>query len=83
MREMTEAERELAYSHPTYCCAFCKTIGLTPGPRGGASINLFCMTCGAGFNLIAPEYWKRYGDEVKAIGQVLDGPDPKLHKVTH
>lgn len=32
-------------------CSFCGTL-LTPGPRGGVSINAGCTGCGAAFNML-------------------------------
>lgn len=73
MRNMTEAERELVYGSTPYRCCFCPAA-LTPGPRGGMSINMKCPDCGAVVNVIAPEHRAYYGDGIKFFGQVLREP---------
>lgn len=35
-------------------CPDCEHYGLQGGPRGGASQNIFCAECGAGFNVCLP-----------------------------
>jgi hypothetical protein len=32
-------------------CPDCAAFGFRPGPRGGASQNIFCRGCGSGFNV--------------------------------
>jgi hypothetical protein len=38
-------------------CPDCKSLaGLDPGPRGGAGQNIFCRSCGSGFNVAWPRH---------------------------
>jgi hypothetical protein len=37
-------------------CPDCGHLGFRDGPRGGAGINVFCLSCGAGFNIAMPRY---------------------------
>lgn len=32
-------------------CPDCGNVGFDPGPRGGLAQNIFCQSCGAGFNV--------------------------------
>jgi hypothetical protein len=41
----------------TDTCPDCKGHrGFEPGPRGGAGQNVFCVSCGQGFNIVYPRY---------------------------
>jgi hypothetical protein len=37
-------------------CPGCGAAGLIPGPRGGASQNMFCGQCGQGWNVHGVDY---------------------------
>jgi len=69
-RDLTDAERRSIFLEMR--CPFCGTPGFVPGPRGGASRNLFCKCCGAGFNVPAPEYWD--GKTAFPWGQLIREP---------
>jgi len=48
MRNLTEVEKAELHSH----CIFCKQSGeFWEGPHGGASVNIYCGACCAGFNV--------------------------------
>jgi hypothetical protein len=71
---MTRDERVLCYGVPTYRCIFCKTEGLTLGPRGGLSVNVMCPTCEAVFNVISRDAISMYCDRIDFFGQVVREP---------
>ncbi|RUW56833.1 hypothetical protein [Mesorhizobium sp. M8A.F.Ca.ET.021.01.1.1] len=52
-------EDQLRYIHDASKCPYCKSkYGLYEGPRGGASINLFCGNpdCDSRFNVVDPSF---------------------------
>jgi hypothetical protein len=57
MNTEQEAERErLLDKLRRDTCPDCGHVGFRDGPRGGASINIFCKGCGTGFNVAMPRY---------------------------
>lgn len=55
-------------------CLFCKSHGcFKEGPSGGLSQNIYCVCCGAGYNLMGP-----FGVEIIA----LPGPNSWVPKPT-
>lgn len=54
MRELTIDEMEKLLEFGS--CPFCGTKVFRFGPRGGASQNIFCIDCGAGFNVCLPMF---------------------------
>jgi len=66
------AESEIRHIHEKWTCPYCQSsYGLFEGPRGGASLNLFCgnPSCDSRFNVIDPKFG------CLPIGQFL-GPCP-------
>lgn len=66
------AEDQIRHIHKTWTCPYCRSAyGLIEGPRGGASLNLFCgdPDCDSRFNIIDPKFG------YLPIGQFL-GPCP-------
>lgn len=50
---------QLRYIHDASKCPYCKSkYGLWEGPRGGASVNMFCGNpdCNSRFNVVGPEF---------------------------
>lgn len=70
MRQMSLGE--VAQVHLTGKCPFCKNL-LTPGPRGGMSINVLCQ-CGAKFNVMGVCYIELRDDDPIPFGQVIEEP---------
>lgn len=42
---------------PFSACTFCGSEQLLLGPRGGTCVNVFCMKCGAKFNVL---FWPSF-----------------------
>jgi hypothetical protein len=71
MRDMTEGEA--FYFYDCRECPFCgEGAAFDLGPRGGASVNIRMVCCGAEMNVIDPELWDKYPG--LRIGQVLKEP---------
>jgi hypothetical protein len=52
-------EDQLRYIHDANKCPYCKSAhGLYQGPRGGASVNVFCGNpdCDSRFNVVDPSF---------------------------
>jgi hypothetical protein len=57
---------DIPHDHPDYerivtairndRCPDCDGYGFQGGPRGGIAQNIFCLGCGAGFNVAPPRY---------------------------
>lgn len=53
--ELTDAELDLLRCD---VCPDCREpgTGFKSGPRGGSAQNIFCNSCGVGFNVLHPRY---------------------------
>jgi len=51
IRNLTPEEQDELHRH----CIFCKQDLVYPGPVGGVSLNIYCCTCLAGFNITHPK----------------------------
>lgn len=52
MRDLTPRETITLLERGT--CPYCAGRVFAFGPRGAASLNIFCEGCGAGFNICVP-----------------------------
>lgn len=58
-------ETELHFLSDINECPFCCGKIFRFGPRGGASVNMFCVQCDAGFNLLIT---------IEQYGQLIQAP---------